>query len=127
MPFELVLRNLINNAIKHHDKEQGVIEVYAEMVEEGYKVQVSDNGPGIPEEYREKAMQMFQTLKSRDNTEGSGMGLAICKKTVEYYGGQLFIETSPLGGTTITMMWPIGKGYQFGARMHEHASRPVPH
>ncbi len=127
VPFELVLRNLISNAIKHHHEEQGIIEVYAEIVEEGYKVQVSDNGPGIPEEYRDKAVQMFQTLKSRDKTEGSGMGLAICKKTVEYYGGQLFIETSPLGGTTITIMWPIGKGYQIGARMHEHANHPAPH
>ncbi len=126
-PFELVLRNLISNTIKHHDKEEGIIEVTATVSESGYKVRVSDNGPGIPDEFRSKAVQMFQTLQSRDEVEGSGMGLAICKKTVEYYGGSLFIEDSALGGTTITMMWPIGQGKSLRTRKYEFGSHSLPH
>lgn len=127
VPFELVLRNLISNTIKHHDKEQGIIDVKAEVNEMGYEVRVSDNGPGIPAEFRQKAVQMFQTLQSRDETEGSGMGLAICKKTVEYYGGEFFIEDSPLGGTTIIMMWPIGQGSSLRGRKHEQGNHPLTH
>lgn len=126
-PFELVLRNLISNTIKHHDKEEGIIEVSADVTESGYEVRISDNGPGIPGEFRSKAVQMFQTLQSRDEVEGSGMGLAICKKTVEYYGGSLFIEDSALGGTTITMTWPIGQGKSLRTRKHEFGSHSLPH
>ncbi len=107
VPFELVMRNLISNVVKHHDIGSGVIQVNASVTDEGDKVTVEQDGPGIQENIREKAVVMFQTLKSRDETEGSGMGLAICKKAVEFYGGTLDIANSELGGTAIVMVWPV--------------------
>jgi PAS domain S-box-containing protein len=77
VPLEQVLRNLINNAIKHHPTGQGVVRVGAGEAPGGYEFTVTDDGGGIPAEFAEKVFQMFQTLKPRDEVEGSGMGLAI--------------------------------------------------
>ena len=106
VPFELVLRNLLSNAIKHHDKPEGKISVTLEVQGENYRVCVNDNGPGIPVDMHEKVLEMFQTLKPRDQVEGSGMGLALVKKVVEHYGGSLQHEISVWGGTSAVFMWP---------------------
>ena len=106
-PFELLLRNLISNAIKHHDKPSGLIEILAEKKKKEYIIKVRDDGPGIPKDLHEKALQMFQTLRPRDEVEGSGMGLAICRKTVEAYQGTLNIESDGEHGTEIVINWPI--------------------
>lgn len=106
VPFELVLRNLISNAVKHHDRESGKIIIHGELAEDSYHFTVADDGPGIPSTLHKKALEMFQTLKSRDEVEGSGMGLALCKKTVEHYGGNLSIESENARGTIIHFYWP---------------------
>ena len=108
VPFELVLRNLISNAIKHHDKDKGLIEISVEEKNSYYVIQVKDDGPGIPEKLHAKALEMFQTLKPRDEVEGSGMGLALCKKTVEFYGGSLEIQSDGRCGTVIFFSWLKG-------------------
>jgi PAS domain S-box-containing protein len=107
VPFELVLRNLIGNAVKHHHKSQGLIEVSVEIDKQGFVLRVADDGPGIPEQLHERAVQMFQTLKPRDEVEGSGIGLALCKKVVEYYNGSLTIETNGDQGTVVVTRWSI--------------------
>lgn len=96
-PLELVLRNLISNALKHHDRQQGRVEVSARDGENAVRMRVEDDGPGIPPEFHGRIFDMFQTLKPRDQVEGSGMGLAIVKKTVESLGGEIRVE-SPLAG-----------------------------
>ncbi|MFT7561121.1 MAG: PAS domain S-box-containing protein [Flavobacteriales bacterium] len=106
-PFELVLRNLMSNAIKHHDRENGNIILSAARGEDKYYFRVEDDGPGIPDSMHEKAMEMFQTLKPRDQVEGSGMGLAMVKKTVEHYGGSIHVESSAGRGCTIVVCWPL--------------------
>ena len=95
VPFELVLRNLINNAIKHHDNTAGQINVYSKEVGDLIEISVQDDGPGIPDEFKERIFEMFQTLKPRDQVEGSGMGLAIVIKTVEIFGGKIRLESNP--------------------------------
>jgi len=76
-PLEQVFRNLINNAIKHHDRKSISIEITAKQNGEFISFSVKDDGPGIAPEYHERIFEMFKTLKPRDEVEGSGMGLAI--------------------------------------------------
>ena len=106
IPLEIVLRNMISNAIKHHDKDDGKIGVSCEVSESGYRLRIQDNGPGIPPELQGKALEMFQTLQSRDNVEGSGMGLAISRRIVEHHLGTLEIESDGHRGTAIVITWP---------------------
>jgi signal transduction histidine kinase len=80
MPLQQILMNLISNAIKHHDKKKGRIEVTVEDGGAHYAFAVKDDGPGIPPQFQTKVFKMFQTLKPRDQVEGSGMGLAMVKK-----------------------------------------------
>tara|TARA_R110000744_G_scaffold304543_3_gene413055 strand:- start:10386 stop:12158 length:1773 start_codon:yes stop_codon:yes gene_type:complete len=106
-PIEIVLRNLISNAIKHHDKSSGHIIIQYKAVDDMHHISVQDDGPGIPSELFEKAVEMFQTLRPRDKVEGSGMGLSLSKKTIEHYGGSLIIKSDGITGTTIVVLWPI--------------------
>lgn len=93
--LEQVFRNLINNAIKHHDLAEGIIIVSAKVEGDLYHFTVADDGPGIGAEFHERIFTMFQTLKSRDEVEGSGMGLAMVKKEVELHGGNVWVESNP--------------------------------
>ncbi|PTA51454.1 histidine kinase [Shewanella morhuae] len=103
--LELVLRNLISNAIKHHDQETGVITVSCELIDEYYWFSVNDDGPGISSSYHEKIFQMFQTLKPRDEVEGSGLGLSLVKKTVESIGGKIQLQSAGRG-CCFRFSWP---------------------
>ncbi len=71
-----------------------------------YEFRISDNGPGIPAEFQEKAFKMFQTLKPRDQIEGSGIGLALVKKLVSRVGGSIQLTSDQGQGTTFTICWP---------------------
>lgn len=105
-PLEQVLRNLINNAIKHHPTKEGHVRVYAQDKGDEVLFAVEDDGAGIPQEYAEKVFQMFQTLQPRDDTEGSGMGLAIVKRIVEWQGGRIWFHGGPGGcGTVFKFTW----------------------
>ncbi|OIR06567.1 phytochrome-like protein cph1 [mine drainage metagenome] len=107
-PLEQVLRNLFTNAIKHHDHQGGCIKLESTLTNKNYyEFSVSDDGPGIPPEYHERVFIMFQTLRPRDEVEGSGMGLALVKKIVETYGGSIRIESDGMRGTSIRFTWPI--------------------
>lgn len=105
--LETVLRNLMSNAIKHHpDPANGHIEVSCMDQGEQVMISVTDDGPGIPEQYAEKVFKMFQTLQSRDETEGSGMGLAIVQRIIDWQGGDISFENGPDGkGITFKFTW----------------------
>ena len=106
-PLELVFRNLINNAIKHHHQPaQGVVEISAQDLGDFVEFAVRDNGPGIDPQYHEQIFGMFQTLRPRDEVEGSGMGLAIVKRAIEYRGGTIQVESARGAGTTFCFTWP---------------------
>jgi len=122
VPLELVLRNLINNAIKHHDKPQGTIVVSAETTPEGYEFMVADNGPGVPVEHQERVFGIFQTLRPRDDVEGSGMGLAIVKKTIENYGGTISLSSDGSNGSRFQFTWPNEAKMRKGINDHDGAS-----
>jgi PAS domain S-box-containing protein len=91
-PLEQVFRNLISNALKHHPGPRATIRVGCEDRGEHYEFSVEDDGAGIPAEYAERVFQMFQTLKPRDEVEGSGMGLAIVHRIVSWQDGRVWFE-----------------------------------
>ena len=107
-PFEQVLRNLLSNAIKHHDRADGCIKLSCTANgKDYYEFSISDDGPGIPPQYQERVFGMFQTLRPRDEVEGSGMGLALIKKIVEAYGGQVSIVSDGVRGCCLRFTWPL--------------------
>ena len=106
VPLEQVLRNLISNSIKHHPGPAGTISVSAEEHDDHYLFSVTDDGGGIPEEYAGKVFEMFQTLRPRDEVEGSGMGLAIVNRIITRRGGRIWFEPVPNGtGTVFKFEW----------------------
>lgn len=110
VPLEQVFQNLINNAIKHHDNDDGRIEIRGRDLGEFIEFIVEDDGPGISQEYHEKVFQMFQTLKRRDEVDSSGLGLAVVKKLVDAYGGDIHIDsTADKRGATFRFTWPKQK------------------
>jgi signal transduction histidine kinase len=106
MPLQQILMNLIGNAIKHHNKKSGCIEITMNENDGYYAFAVKDDGPGIPEEFHEQVFKMFHTLRPRDQVEGSGMGLAMVRKNVEVFGGTLNLESSENKGSTFRFTWP---------------------
>ncbi len=105
-PLEQVFRNLINNAVKHHNRLDGKIIVTSLEQEKFYEFIVSDDGPGISSRYHDKIFQMFQTLRPRDEVEGSGMGLALVKKIIEEQKGEVWVESSEGEGAQFHFTWP---------------------
>jgi PAS domain S-box-containing protein len=107
VPLETVLRNLIGNAIKHHHQvERGHVIISARDLEGMVEFTVTDDGPGIASEYQERIFRVFQTLRPRDQVEGSGMGLAIVKRLVEGRGGTIEVKSLAGNGCTFTFTWP---------------------
>jgi len=106
MRLAQVLSNLIGNAIKHHPRDDGEVEIRVEETADHYEFAVRDDGDGIAPEYHEKIFVMFQTLQPRDRFESTGMGLAIVKKIIEDLQGRLWIESEPGFGATFRFTWP---------------------
>jgi light-regulated signal transduction histidine kinase (bacteriophytochrome) len=104
--LQVVLENLISNAIKHHDRGCGCITVAARRLPDGAEIRVTDDGPGIPPQFHERVFGIFQTLKSRDEIESSGIGLAIVKRKIEVHGGRIWVESAPPArGTSFVFTW----------------------
>ena len=101
-PLELgqIFQNLIGNAIKFQPPgNRPVIHVSAEREGRIWRLSVHDNGIGIEPRYRERIFQMFQRLHTADKFEGTGIGLAICRKIVLRHGGRLWVESEPGRGS----------------------------
>ena len=102
----MVFMNIIGNAIKHADSDSGSVHVSAEDTESSIDFAFTDSGPGISPEFHEQAFLLFRTLNSRDEVEGSGMGLAFVKRTLEEFGGAITLESEVGQGATFTVHWP---------------------
>jgi signal transduction histidine kinase len=104
--IQQLFHNLVSNAVKYMDKEQGEIEVG--WADEGshWRFHVRDNGPGIAERHFERIFQLFQTLAPRDRVESTGVGLALVKKIVEMYQGRVWLESEPGKGSTFYFSLP---------------------
>lgn len=106
MPLQHVFYNLVNNAIKHHDKGLGTIDINVEKQKTHYIFSVRDDGPGIEPQYHQRIFEMFQTIKPRDEREGSGMGLALVKKILTTCGGTIKLESELGKGALFYFTWP---------------------
>lgn len=93
-----LFQNLIGNAIKYNDKEEGHIEVGYRTLDSTYEFFVKDNGKGIDEKYYKKIFNVFQKLEN--NKDSSGIGLSIVEKIISAYGGKVWLTSEVGKGTT---------------------------
>ncbi len=107
-----LFQNIISNALKFHGKEPSVIKIYSKPAEstnrkpERWQIFVEDNGIGFDEENAERIFALFQRLHGRSAYEGTGMGLAICKRIVERHRGTITAHGSPGKGATFAVTLP---------------------
>ncbi|MFE9748686.1 ATP-binding protein [Saccharothrix saharensis] len=102
-----VFGNLISNALKFHGEQPPHVRVDVERTGEFWTFTISDNGIGIDTEYAERIFVIFQRLHHKDDYPGTGIGLAMCRKIIEYHGGTIWLDTSGTGpGTTFKFTLP---------------------
>ncbi|MEA2060128.1 MAG: hybrid sensor histidine kinase/response regulator [Thermodesulfobacteriota bacterium] len=100
--IQRVVRNLVDNAIKFTDPVYGAISIDIEDHEATVQVSVSDNGPGISLEYRDRVFDKFSQVEARKKSQGfsTGLGLAFCKLAVEAHGGRIGLDSDVGKGST---------------------------
>jgi CheY-like chemotaxis protein/two-component sensor histidine kinase len=104
-PLQQVFSHLIDNAIRHHPTESGIIEI--SVIDQGdqHEFSISDNGNGIDIQFQERIYTIFQTLEARDRQENIGAGLAIIKKTVMAEGGAVQLKSAAGNGASFRFTW----------------------
>lgn len=107
MQLTQLMQNLIGNAIKfHRDGVTPTIGVSAVAEDAMCHIVVEDNGIGIEPQYLERVFLIFQRLHERNKYPGTGIGLAIAKKVIEYHGGRIWIESTPGQGSRFHFTLP---------------------
>jgi signal transduction histidine kinase len=104
--LQKVFFNLLDNAVRFHDKEEK--NVFVEIIENetDYEIKVSDDGPGIPEEVKDKIFSIFYTVNSKDIVDSTGAGLAITSKIIKLAGGTLQYTPVVTNGSVFKFNWP---------------------
>jgi PAS domain S-box-containing protein len=106
VPLQQVFLNLMSNALKHSVRKDALVRVRCSEKGDDWEFSVADNGPGISPEYHERIWGIFQTLRARDEVEGTGIGLSVVKKIVETRGGSVRVESAEGQGATFFFTWP---------------------
>jgi signal transduction histidine kinase len=100
--------NLISNSLKFRRPDLPPrVHISGRQLDDAWEISCVDNGIGIEGEFAEKVFVIFQRLHPRDSYPGTGIGLAVAKKIVEYHGGTIWIDTSATDGATIRFTLPI--------------------
>lgn len=106
--FSIVIRNLISNSVKHHDRATGRIEIDAWSEGAVCFFRVRDDGPGIQSQH---SAQIFEMFKTSDSNRGHGIGLGLVKKIVTQRGGSVRVEPNPAGrGSDFIFSFPLDTG-----------------
>ncbi|MGH9624730.1 MAG: ATP-binding protein, partial [Bryobacteraceae bacterium] len=101
-----LFQNLIGNAIKYRGERPPMIRISCKREGAWRQICVQDNGIGIAPEYREQVFGIFKRLHNRAEYPGTGIGLAICQKIVDRYGGRIWVESEPGEGSTFCFTLP---------------------
>ncbi|HWE53654.1 MAG TPA: ATP-binding protein [Bryobacteraceae bacterium] len=104
--LQQVFQNLIVNSIKYRNEKAPRIHISAARRGRGWVISVQDNGIGIDPQYREKIFGVFKRLHRDERYSGTGIGLAICQRVVQRYGGQIWVESTPGEGATFLFTIP---------------------
>jgi signal transduction histidine kinase len=102
-----LFQNLVGNAIKFRSDAPPKVEVSAEQVDGEWSFRVADNGIGIDQAYADRVFVIFQRLHAKELYPGTGIGLALCKKIVEFHGGRIWLDTDVPAGTTVCWTLPV--------------------
>ncbi|MFI7421927.1 ATP-binding protein [Nonomuraea sp. NPDC049684] len=106
-----LFQNLVENAVKFRSEDPPRVRLTAERKGDMWEFSCSDNGIGVDPKYADRIFLIFQRLHPRDVYPGTGIGLALCRKIVEYHGGQLWLDAEPAGqGTTFRWTLPAAGG-----------------
>jgi light-regulated signal transduction histidine kinase (bacteriophytochrome) len=100
-----LLQNLVSNAIKYRSEDAPRIHIAAEWREREWVLSVQDNGVGIPPEYAQQIFKIFKRLHGQEYP-GTGIGLAICQRIVETYGGRIWVESGDGKGSCFYFTLP---------------------
>ena len=101
-----VFQNLIGNAIKFRGDVPPVIAVGCTDEGPDWEISIADNGIGIECQYADRIFVIFQRLHPKDAYPGTGIGLAMCRKIIDYHGGRIWLDTSVTSGTTFRFTLP---------------------
>ncbi len=107
--MEQLFQNLIGNSVKFCRNEEPTIRIYSLQNKNECQIFVEDNGIGFEEKFLDRIFVPFQRLHSRGEYEGTGMGLAICRKIVERHSGSITAKSTPGKGTTFIVTLPLQK------------------
>ena len=102
-----VFQNLLGNALKFRGEDAPRISVAAQRDGEFWEFSVTDNGIGVTPEYADRIFVIFQRLHDRQAYPGTGIGLALCRKIIEYHGGRMWLDTGHSPGARFCFTLPI--------------------
>lgn len=100
-----VLYHLIRNAIEYSGRPDPLVHVSAERRKVEWMISVQDNGPGVDSVFQERIFGVFKRLHGKE-LPGNGLGLAFCRKAIEWQGGRMWVESPPGGGATFCFTLP---------------------
>jgi PAS domain S-box-containing protein len=104
-----LFQNIIGNAIKYRGDDRPRIEIDAQRNGVEWQIAIRDNGIGIAPEYRQQVFKIFKRLHPQDKYSGTGIGLAICQRIVERYGGRIWVESDEGLGSTFCFTFPLAE------------------
>ncbi len=116
-----LFQNLISNSIKFRGVETPLIRISYEFKAQKHTITIKDNGIGIEAKFQEKVFTIFQRLHTQDEYEGTGIGLALCKRIVEQHGGEIWFESDAGFGTSFHITLSLDPAAQFSEQIKKQA------
>jgi chemotaxis family two-component system sensor kinase Cph1 len=106
--LQMLFQHLLRNAIQYRSERAPVITISAQPAGQEWLVEVHDNGPGIPPEFREKIFELYFRLHGK-NIPGNGLGLSVCNTIVQAHGGRIWVADHSGEGSTVSLTLPLRK------------------